>query len=90
MLRTTELYVEIGTNAFDTWDGMLPKREGAFLVAFEPLVDKWAVTADAAVDAPGRGRAQGAQGEGGVRRDQGPLFVDRAIIMVLMLHQNCL
>tara|TARA_B110001452_G_scaffold82847_1_gene67772 strand:+ start:796 stop:1698 length:903 start_codon:yes stop_codon:yes gene_type:complete len=39
---TTELYVEIGTNAFDTWDGMLPKREGAFLVAFEPLVDKWA------------------------------------------------
>ena len=39
---TTELYVEIGTNAFDTWDGILPQREGAFLVAFEPLVDKWA------------------------------------------------
>jgi len=42
--RTTELYVEIGTNAFDTWDTqVLPKRPHGFLVAFEPLVDKWAL-----------------------------------------------
>ena len=42
--RTRELLVEIGTNAFDTWDTqVLPKRPGAFLVAFEPLVDKWAL-----------------------------------------------
>ena len=42
--RTRELLVEIGTNAFDTWDTqVLPKRPFAFLVAFEPLVDKWAL-----------------------------------------------
>ena len=44
--RTRELLVEVGTNAFDTWDQqILPKREGAFLVAFEPLVDKYAARA---------------------------------------------
>ena len=42
--RTTELILEIGTNAFDTLDTLLlPKRPHAFLVAFEPLVDKWAL-----------------------------------------------
>ena len=42
--RTKELLLEIGTNAFDTWDQqLLPKRPGAFLVAFEPLVDKWSL-----------------------------------------------
>lgn len=42
--RTTALFVEIGTNAFDTLDEtLLPKRPGAFLVAFEPLVDKWSL-----------------------------------------------
>ena len=41
---TKELFVEIGTNAFDTWDmQLLPKHPDAFLVAFEPLVDKWAL-----------------------------------------------
>ena len=38
--KTTSLFIEIGTNAFDTLDQLLPKRPGAFLVAFEPLVDK--------------------------------------------------
>ena len=42
--RTTAVYVEIGTNSFDTWDQyVLPRRPGAFLVSFEPLVDKWAI-----------------------------------------------
>jgi FkbM family methyltransferase len=42
--KTQELLIEIGTNAFDTWDQqVLPKRPGAFLVAFEPLVDKWSL-----------------------------------------------
>lgn len=42
--KTREVLVEIGTNAFDTWDTqVLPRRPGAFLVAFEPLVDKWAL-----------------------------------------------
>ena len=42
--RTKELLIEIGTNAFDTWDTqVLPKRPDAFLVAFEPLVDKWSL-----------------------------------------------
>lgn len=42
--RTTALYLEIGTNAFDTLDELLlPKQPGAFLVAFEPLVDKWSL-----------------------------------------------
>lgn len=41
---TTTLLIEIGTNAFDTWDQqVLPKQPGAFLVAFEPLVDKWSM-----------------------------------------------
>ena len=41
---TTGVYVEIGTNTFDTWDTqLLPRRPGAFLVSFEPLVDKWAM-----------------------------------------------
>ena len=41
---TNSLYVEIGTNAFSTWDAiMLPQERDAFLVAFEPLVDKWAL-----------------------------------------------
>ena len=42
--RTKEILVEIGTNSFDTWDTqVLPRRPGAFLVSFEPLVDKWAL-----------------------------------------------
>ena len=42
--KTREVLVEIGTNAFDTWDTqVLPRRPGAFLIAFEPLVDKWAL-----------------------------------------------
>ena len=42
--KTQEIFVEIGTNSFDTWDvKMLPKHPGAFLVAFEPLVDKWSM-----------------------------------------------
>ena len=42
--RTKELFLEIGTNAFDTWDTqLLPRHPHAFLVAFEPLVDKWAL-----------------------------------------------
>lgn len=42
--KTREVFVEIGTNAFDTWDTqVLPKHPGAFLVAFEPLVDKWSL-----------------------------------------------
>jgi FkbM family methyltransferase len=41
---TRELLVEVGTNAFDTWDQqVLPKQPHAFLVAFEPLVDKWSL-----------------------------------------------
>ena len=41
---TSSLYIEIGTNAFSTWDvELLPRRPNAFLVAFEPLVDKWAL-----------------------------------------------
>ena len=41
---TSSLYIEIGTNAFSTWDeALLPRRPNAFLVAFEPLVDKWAL-----------------------------------------------
>ena len=39
--HTRTLLLEVGTNAFDTWDQqILPKQPGAFLVAFEPLVDK--------------------------------------------------
>ena len=42
--RTKSLLVEIGTNSFDTWDQtLLPRKPHAFLVAFEPLVDKWAL-----------------------------------------------
>ena len=41
---TSSLYIEIGTNAFSTWDvELLPRRPNAFLVAFEPLVDKYAL-----------------------------------------------
>ena len=41
--ETTAVYVEIGTNSFDTWDQlMLPHFHNAFLVSFEPLLDKWA------------------------------------------------
>ena len=42
--KTKELLIEIGTNAFDTWDQqVLPRQPHAFLVAFEPLVDKWSL-----------------------------------------------
>ena len=41
---TLSLYVEIGTNSFDTLDqSVLPREKDAFVVAFEPLVDKWAL-----------------------------------------------
>ena len=40
--KTTGLWLEIGTNSFDTLEGGLEKRPGLFLVSFEPLVDKWA------------------------------------------------
>ncbi|KAL3919180.1 MAG: hypothetical protein SGPRY_005725 [Prymnesium sp.] len=40
---TEALYLEIGTNSFDTYDQkLLPKQPKAFLLSFEPLLDKWA------------------------------------------------
>ena len=55
--RTTEIFIEVGTNSFDTWDQqLLPKRPTAFLVAFEPLVDKWALVASRGVRSRVAGR----------------------------------
>ena len=41
--KTAGIWLEIGTNSFDTLEGALTKHPNVFLVSFEPLVDKWAL-----------------------------------------------